>query len=113
MEKQMVCIGVVVLLLSVGLCGCDQLNNTLDADRDNFVGTWQNATEYPAVIMFSTDGTCTYGGADGTWELKENKLSITLSDSAEVHNYNYWFSNSNRTLLLTKTFGYSLVYTKQ
>lgn len=105
--------GTMTLLLCICFSGCEQFTNTQYNEKIKFVGTWQNTTVYPALIMFSSDGACTYGGEVGTWELQDSKLSITLTNSGIVHDYNYWFSNNNRTLLLTKTFGYSLLYTKQ
>ena len=48
-----------------------------------------------------------------TWDLKDGKLVIKLSDSGIIYTYNYWFSNNDRTLLLTRALGYSIIYTKQ
>jgi hypothetical protein len=113
MKKQLVFIAIFALLVGVGLSGCEQFNDTRSNEKNKFVGTWQNTTGYPAVIDFFSNGTCVYGGETGTWELRENKLSIGLLDSGLIFEYNYWFSNSDRTLLLTRTLGYSIIYTKQ
>jgi len=113
MRPQSMLMGIIVLLLCVGLTGCEQFNSTENTERNKFVGTWQNTTGYPARIVFSSDGHCTYGSEKGTWELQDSKLSIELADSGLIYDYNYWFSNNNRTLLLTRTFGYSILYTKQ
>lgn len=113
MKTQPLYVGTVTILLLIGLCGCDQLNEKETTERTLFIGTWQNTTSYPAIIQFSSDGGCVYGGERGTWRLKDNKLTITLSDSGLVHDYSYWFSQANQTLLLQKTFGYSILYTRQ
>lgn len=113
MKKHLLIIGIITLLFSIGLCGCNQLNNRSYVEKNKFVGVWENTTSYPAIIKFFSDGICKYGGENGTWDLNDNKLSIKLSNSALPYDFNYWFSNNNRTLLLTRTFGYSIVYTKK
>lgn len=100
-------------ILLVTLSGCEELRNQPGDETHKFIGTWKNETAYPALIVFSTDGSCTYGGESGTWKLQDNKLTIQLPDLALTYYYNYWFSNNDQTLLLTKTFGYSILYTKQ
>ena len=113
MKNQLVTIGIIALLVSVGLSGCNQFSNTLNVEKNKFLGLWENTTGYPALIDFFSDGTCTYGGDTGTWDLKDGKLVIKLSDSGLIYTYNYWFSNTDRTLVLTRALGYSIIYTKQ
>lgn len=103
----------VSVLFLVVLSGCEELRNQSSDDTYKFIGTWKNETAYPALIEFSSEGSCLYGGESGTWMLQDNKLTIQLPDLAITYYYNYWFSNNNQTLLLSKTFGYSLLYTKQ
>lgn len=113
MTLQLLLIGIITLLLCFGLTGCEEFHTSGNNERDKFVGTWLNTTCYPARIVFSPDGRCTYGSEPGTWQLQNSKVSIGLSESGVIHDYTYWFSNNNRTLLLAKTFGYSIVFTKQ
>lgn len=102
-----------VFLFLVVFGGCEELRNQASDDTGRFIGTWNNETAYPALIQFSSDGSCLYGGEIGTWTLQDNKVAIQLPDLAITHYYNYWFSENDQTLLLTKTFGYSILYTKQ
>ena len=113
MRPQSVLMGLIILFLCLGLTGCEQFNPMENTETNKFVGIWQNTTGYPARIVFSSDGQCIYGSETGTWKLQDSKLSIELADSGLIYAYNYWFSNNNKTLLLTKTFGYSILYSKQ
>lgn len=55
-KKQLLIIGIVVILISVGLSGCDQSKNP-QTNQNKFVGTW-NATvqnNSVSIIFFSND----------------------------------------------------------
>jgi hypothetical protein len=95
------------------MSGCIQITDAPQDDTHRFAGTWHNTTGFPAVIVFSSNGTCIYGGESGTWELKENKLLIHLPNLAVTHSFSYWFSDNDTTVMLAKTFGYSIRYTRQ
>ncbi len=99
-------------VLLVALSGCEELRTQASDDSPKFIGSWKNETAYPALIEFSAEGSCLYGGEPGTWMLQDNKLTIQLPDLALTYYYNYWFSDNDQTLLLSKTFGYSILYTK-
>ena len=98
MKNQLVIIGIVAILVTVGLSGCNEENNTLTPEKSKFVGTWKNNTAM--VIDLFSDGTCTYLSINGTWDLKEGILGLELSTGSIIH-YRYKFSNNNRTLTLT------------
>ncbi len=40
MKKYFVVLGIVVLLVCVGLSGCNQISNLFLSDEDKFVGLW-------------------------------------------------------------------------
>lgn len=100
-------------LFLVAFSGCEELQNQTSDDTSRFIGTWKNESAYPALIQFSLDGSCLYGGESGTWALQNNKVTIQLPDLAITHYYNYWFFENDQALLLTKTFGYAILYAKQ
>ena len=111
MKKQLVIIGIAVILITVGLSGCNEENNTLNPEKSKFVGTWQNSTSM--VIDLFSDGTCTYLSINGTWDLKDGILGFELSTGSIIH-YRYKFSNNNRTLTLTNVIhGTTFDLTKQ
>ena len=41
MKKQLVIIGIVAILVTVGLSGCNQVSNPLNPERNRFTGTWK------------------------------------------------------------------------
>jgi hypothetical protein len=115
MKKQLVIIGIVALLVSVGFSGCNQVSNTINPEKNKFVGIWQNTTlDLTTTINLFSDGTCSYMGLLGTWDVKDGKLVMDFTDSGFTWTYNYVFSNNDRTLSLTFTAGgLTQVYTKQ
>ena len=126
MKKQLVIIGIVAILVSVGLSGCSQVTNPLNSDKNKFVGTWFNSTVFEGVdghyhysnttITFLSDGTVSSGFSSGTWELRDGKLvtNVHALDIDAIIVYNYTFSNNERTVSLTDVSnGKTEVYTKQ
>ena len=113
------------------MSGCNQLsnnsstnNNPLFSDRNKFIGTWARTSyDFGAQginlsVTFFSDGTITestwidfnYGQ---NWELKDGMLTIIIGGSV-LQAWNYAFSNSDRTLTLTKSDNSkTIVYTKQ
>jgi hypothetical protein len=110
MKKQLVIIGIVALLVCVGLSGCTQISNTLNPEKQKFIGTWKTpfmGGPYNITMDFLSDGTYTDSLMySGTWDLKDGKLVITTQIGSSTHHYS--FSNNDRTLTLDGT-----NYTKQ
>jgi hypothetical protein len=98
--------------------GCNQLNNSLDSERNKFIGTWKTTSETPSInwtMTLFSDGTCTGAVAGDTWALKDGKLVFIAAsqDGTVVGAFNYIFPN-NTTLTLTDVYtGSSKVYLKQ
>ena len=104
-------VGIVVILLIVSFSGCTQDNNSLDKEKNKFVGIWYK-TNY-LVMDLNLDGTCSYLEQSGTWDLKDGKLVLELSSGLNF-SFNYAFSDSDLTLKLTSTLdGSTTVYTKR
>jgi hypothetical protein len=107
----MVLLGIVAILVTVGLSGCNEENNTMTPEKSKFVGTWQNSTGI--VIDLFSDRTCTFLSINGTWDLTDGTLVLVLSDGRTI-NYHYTFSNNNQTLTLTNLiYGTTFNVTKQ
>ena len=116
MKKHLIVIGIVVILLVVGLCGCNEISNTLNPVKNKFVGDWDGGAI--KISMFS-DGTVKYKdgkkkiSTTGTWELKDDILYFDFKYMSSI-SWKYIFSNNDRTLTLTVTAtGQRIEFTKQ
>jgi len=115
MKKQLMIVCIIVILLTVELSGCNENSNTINLEKNKFVGTWQNTTMINPMILFS-DGTGSMISTNVTWDLKDGDLVIKpLLDLSVTWMYNYLFTNNDRTLSLTsaKTNGSTVVWIKQ
>jgi len=112
MKKQLIIIGIIVLILSVGLSGCNQVANTLNPDKNKFIGTWHFRYEqFNSSVTFLSDGT--FSASDmsitfaptGSWDIKDNKLVIDwiITGSGQMVKiiYDYFFSDNNNNVTLT------------
>ncbi len=114
MKKQLLIIGIIVLLITVGLSGCEQQKSNDDTNR--FIGTWRslegNSTEN--LWTFYDNGTVKavanylYGDFDnntgwGTFSVGNNKLCMKSLHNGEESTacYDYEFSNNDTRLIFT------------
>jgi hypothetical protein len=123
MKKQLLIIGMTLVLLTVGLSGCNQVSNTINPEINKFVGTWKNTTieiiqGYTQITntsyTFFSNGTFNRAKTTGYYELKDGKLFMNYGKGTGIM-YDYYFSNNNQTLTLTQTYNpnESKVFTKQ
>jgi len=112
MKKQLLFVGITIIILTiVGLSGCEQKNNTLNNERNRFVGTWTSLS-YGLTIVFFPNGTYYIQYNNGTYTIEDGKLFLITTENTLV--YNYAFSNNDKTLTLIGVVGgESLVFTKQ
>ncbi len=94
------------------------MSNTLDTERNKFIGTWKTSSEVPSInwtMTLFSDGTCTGAVIGNAWALQDGKIIFiaTNQDGTVVGAYDYIFSD-NITLTLTDVnTGSSKVYLKQ
>jgi hypothetical protein len=118
MKKQLIVVGIFAILISTGLSGCGGQNGAgPTTEKEKFVGTWKNTSEY-VTMELSSDGTCTSWGYTGTWGLRDGKLVLNVTSVGVpfTYTYVYVFFNNNTTVKLipTKTTtGKGYVLTKQ
>lgn len=107
MKKQSIIVVIIFLFVITSLCGCTQ-----KSDREKFIGIWYAETSNngpPLSIAYEfisdetfniakTNGTGTYS-VNGTWNLVNNKLVLTLQDISLISYYH--FSNNDNTLTIT------------
>jgi len=98
MKKQLIIVGIIVLLISIGLSGCTNSDN--GGENSKFVGTWK---DYPGLgnsFTFLSDGTGLWAGDQMLWEIKNGKLEINPEASETNMTYDYSFSDDYLTLYL-------------
>jgi outer membrane lipoprotein SlyB len=108
-KKQLVIIGITLVLLAVGLTGC------ID-DNSKIVGTWTAVNTVPSdFLTIFSDGTIVKSdGSSGTWELKDGKVVMVVTEQGQTITsvYDYTFSNNDNTMTFTNTVGHIFTFTK-
>ncbi len=129
-RKQLVIIGIVVLLFCVVLSGCDQISNVFLTDEERLVGTWDSDEgiwfDAPTIIIFSPNSTfkvdvnfgiplpIDLGLSKGKWDMNDGILMMEIVDLIPPSNYTYQFSEDSRTLNITDIqSSFSYILTKQ
>jgi len=107
-KKQLLIVGITVLLVCIGLSGCTDTNNSVDNNEYSFVGTWLGETIkseklVEQTITYFSNGTFSndiFG--NGTYEINNSKLVMAYYGTGNI-TYDYSFSDDGNTLTLTKT----------
>ena len=92
----------IILLICIGLSGCNEISNTMQGEEDRFVGTWSGKGELGIgqfTYVFYSNFTCSVNEYNGTYELKEGNLTIYLLP--DDLSYSYSFSDNDTKLTLT------------
>lgn len=100
MNRHLIVFGIVILFVSIGLCGCINENG----ERSKFLGTWISEDGY-FIYTFYSDGTGKITGyydenKSATWEIKDGKLTIISDDGHNVNINDYYFSNDDKMLTI-------------
>jgi hypothetical protein len=111
MKKQFAVLGILLLLLTTGLCGCTQS----PGEKNRFVGTWisqvktnpMDGSNYTDTITFFANGSYAttsqgIGHIPGKWDLQNGKLLI---DTYYPGTYQYSFSHNDTVLTLISASG--------
>jgi len=111
MKKQLAIFSSIVLLVCVGLSGCNEVSKTTNTEKNKFIGRWEGNETF--TYDFFSDGSLNVTNNNGYYEIKDGRLVLTYSDGF-IETYNYIFSNDDKTLTLTPTdTGQQLVLYKQ
>jgi len=124
MKKQLMIVGIIVILLAVGLSGCNE--NTSNSDEDKLVGTWTRKDMYNGSIritnyIFYTNKTfkitVSYKSEvfdfNGTWNITDNKIFLISEERTLTANYKFSEFNNDKTLILTDESGESVTLIRQ
>jgi hypothetical protein len=107
MKKQLIIIGIIVMLVCIGLSGC---TNTTISDEERLIGTWDvSMTSQGKNIRedrweFRSDHTYETISSNGTWKITNNKLILTYTTQTQsTKTMDYVFSNNYNTITITDT----------
>ena len=105
MKKQLIIIGIIILLVAIGLSGCTETNtNSLNDEEKKFVGSWasyyKNESGGHGNITFFSNKT---GDAEGfiTWKVENERLVMWEKDINSQFRFIYTFKYNNTVLILT------------
>jgi hypothetical protein len=122
-KKQIIILGILVILFSVGFSGCNQEIKPLNAEETKFVGTWVTDDDNALLdlgknVVFSSNRMVTsQSGLAGTYEIDEGNyliVNITKGGTKTQYIFDYEFSNNGTTLkVLSQNTARMYTYTKQ
>jgi len=111
MKKQLIIVGIIILLLTVGLSGCEEESTD---DTNKFIGTWRNLEDNSTENLwtFYDNGTmkviANYWNGEsntswGTFSVENNKLHMkSLHNGVEyTADYDYEFSKNDTSVIFT------------
>ena len=102
MKKQIVILGIIVILIFVGFSGC--FGNENKSEEDKFVGTWNHGTlPTGRPLIFKSNGNCNFLGEQAMWEVKDEKLVVNYTNFENEIIFDYEFLDDNKVLILTET----------
>lgn len=108
---------IILIILLVSISGCFESTKNPNeknlSPSDRFVGDWK--TENGLEMKIYPNGKCFFGGSEGTWEIKDELLLITLpfTGGKNTLGWSYNFSNNNTTLSLTNARDEVYLFQKQ
>ena len=124
MKKQLMIVGIIVILLTVGLCGCNE--DTSQLDEEKIIGTWTKRDMYNGSIrinsyIFYTNKTFNvissykdeFLNVNGKWNITDNKLIMISEDKTVTADYKFSKLNEDKTLTITDKSGNSVLFIRE
>src|SRR4030042_3412199 len=121
MKKQLRILGIIVILLTVGLCGCNE--DTSQLDEEKIIGTWTKRDMYNGSIrinsyIFYTNKTFNvissykdeFLNVNGKWNITDNKLIMISEDKTVTADYKFSKLNEDKKLTITDKSGNSVLF---
>ena len=103
MKKQLVIVGIALVLLIIGLGGCDEKatdDTSKKLDTERIVGTWE-ASSGQDRITFTADGYWYWFGEKGNYWFEDDYINSTfIIDNQTLHKrYKFSFETDNTLIL--------------
>jgi hypothetical protein len=121
MKKQLVIIGIIAILVTAGLSGCNtsKQEQTIGPNPgDLIIGTWYYDAEGTKVnfIFYENHSMCVSYGGQSIWteyEITEDSLTFINPTDGQKAPGEYSFSNNDNTLTIITDFNSTLILTRQ
>lgn len=120
LRKQLVIIGITLVLLTIGLSGCSDNNLSSKSNQEKILGNWiatlPESNETPIFIFYENGSYSIFIAEQTIWvkyTMTDTMLTVSMDSSSNTAEY--YFSNNDNTLTLK---GYSgqdkpLILTRQ
>ena len=116
----------VVVLLVVGLSGCNEISNPFNTEKNKFIGAWAIIEgevglsgamgDFASTYTFFSDGTVPIGSFSSEWEVKDGKFVIHVGGNVPggfTYVYDYSFIEDDTILILINSESEQAIYQKQ
>jgi len=119
MKKQLIVIGIAVILTFIGLSGCnstEQTNEQKQTPEDLIIGKWYYAIEDAYFTFYKNRSICMNIANEKFWGeygINKTRLIYTIWTTDTTTIFKYSFTDNNQKLTLTTTEGYVRVLTRQ
>jgi hypothetical protein len=120
MKKQILIVGITLVLIAVGLSGCTDNNNSLKSNDQKILGQWNakwsTGSEY--IWGFYSNGSYVESNPSGnyaTWynyAMTDDKLVLSNKNGGNIATCEYSFSNNDNKLTLLTDWGATLILTR-
>lgn len=121
MKKQLVIVGIILVLLTVGLSGCNEKKandiGNEKSDAEKIVGTWEYQVDpYRERIRFTADGHLYAGEKEGNYLLEDGYINATFASDDSPGSYNkifkYSFENDDTLVMEDVEYGRVRIYSR-
>ena len=121
LKKQLVIIGITLVLFVVGLSGCtstEQQPSTLKKPEDIIIGTWYGIDNgYGMNFSFYRNNSVSIErGGQVHWveyEITEDKIYLVDPTNGQTTAFEYSFTNNNQKLIVTGPDGQAMILTRK
>ncbi len=115
MKKQILIVGIIVIIITLGLTGCVDTNTKKGGENSKFVGNWIGTEKIPdkgvieISMTFFSNGSFNLSSGEGitkayingNWEINHGLL--VMWGLYGKRNYYYSFSNDDKSLVITSS----------
>jgi len=120
MKKQLLIIGITLVLITVGMSGCTDNNLSSKSNEEKLIGSWDvrdinaNSTQYVATFFTNNSVKATFPSGEKSWDtyaMTDQSLKFTQYGGGTT--FEYSFSDNDNKLTLIADWGQTLILTRK